>query len=339
MEAIGGIIAALLSAAAQSKAADDQKNLGYANLFETKRENRNREKLAESSQTDAYGNKTYYDPLTRSWKIGTTKTTKNILDAEQNEQLKSLTEDATRNRDANVRKSKRSAAADEEFMKAFTDYKYRPQKSEADYIGDATREALLSRREGAAQAAADVNQALIRMGNGSQVPGVFKAARDADANEFEQTLLGAKRQGESDFLNFEGAKNSKDQQQLEFLRSIADDTSDSPVRFGNENATLAGSESNALSQLLQVLAQNSSNRQGAIGPLMEALGRVPDFSAIGNAIGGLGSLAKGGAKAPYPSGAGTGDTISGPFWEQLGKMGYLKPSQSAFSSVFAGNDF
>jgi hypothetical protein len=164
---------------------------------------------------------------------------------------------------------------------------------------------------------------------------VFKAARDADAGEFEQTLLGAKRQGQQDFLNFEGAKDAKSQRDLDFLRGIADDTSDSAVRFGDENNTLAGRENNALSQLLQVLAQSSSNRQGAIGPLMEALGKVPDFSGIGSAIGSLGKLAGSGQTSPFPSK--NGDTINGPFWELMGKMGYLTPSDS-FSSAFA-NDF
>ncbi|HWV46788.1 MAG TPA: hypothetical protein VN039_12360 [Nitrospira sp.] len=337
MEAIGGIIASLLGVAAQAQAENDQKNLGYANLFETKRENREREKLAESSQTDAYGNKIYYDPLTRAWKIQSTPTTKNILDAEQSEQLKSLTSDAARNRSAAIRKDQRAQQANDLFTQALTDYKYRPQQSEADYVGDATKEALLSRRAGAAEAAAAVNKALIRAGNGSQIPAVFNAARDADANEFEQTLLGAKRQGEQDFLNIGGAKDQKAQQQIDFLRSIADDTSDSPIHFGNENDTLANRSSGALSQLLSVLAQDSANRQGAVGPLMDALGRSPDFSGLGSALGRLGSMGGQQTTSAYPSKTTPQGTIDGGWWQTMGQMGYLTPSSSSASAFM--NEF
>lgn len=293
-----GVIASLLGIAAQAQAQNDQKNLGYANLYETKRTNRKNEKLATSSRKDAYGNKTFYDPVF-GWQIDTTPTTQGILDAEQAETLASLTEDATRNREQARRKEKRSISAEDEFEEAFNKFKYRPQRSEAEYIADATQEKLLARRKGADEAAANVNKTLLRTGNSSNIPAVFKAAREAEADDFESIMLGGKRQGRQDFLSYEGANDGQDMQELEFLRGIADDTSAMPQRFTNTNQELAATAEGALDQLMQTIHMNEQSRQGATGQLMQVLGNTPDFSPLASSLSRLGgSMSKVGASRP-----------------------------------------
>jgi hypothetical protein len=333
MEGVMGLFGSILGIAAQANAQQQQQNLGYQNLWETERENRFRDKLTTSSQTDAQGNQVYYDPGLKQWKIKLTPTTKGIVDAQQLEQGKSLTEDAPRNRAAAVRKDKRSIAAADDFERAFNDYKYRPQKSEDDFIGDATREALLSRRAGASEAASAVNRSLLRTGNGSDIPAVFKAARDADAQEFEDTLLGAKRQGQKDFLALGGANDAKAQQELEFLRGIADDTDTSPVRFGNDNERLQGSEANALAGQLSGVNQDQSSRTGAMDTLIKLAGQTPDFSSFASALSGLGRGMSGGGATGSVDGSGSGGQINPQWYMEMMRQGYMKPS------VATGNDF
>lgn len=296
-----GVIASLLGVAAQAGAQNDQKNLGYMNLYETKRSNRKNEKLATSSREDAYGNVVEYDPVF-GWRIKNTPMTKSILDAEQNETLTSLTEDAARNRNQARRKDERSIMGDDEFERAFNNFKYRPKKTEGEYIADATQEKLLARRKGADETAAAVNKALLRTGNSSNIPSVFKAARDAEANDFESALLGGKRQGMQDFLGMEGGKEGQDMQELEFLRGIADDTTSMAPRFSNFNSELSGTRDNALATLLQTLQGNEGNRQSATASLMQVLGNSPDFAPLAS------SLSKvGGDFASMFGGGGMGD--------------------------------
>jgi hypothetical protein len=142
------------------------------------------------------------------------------------------------------------------------------------------------------------------------------------------TILGAKRRGEQDYLSIEGAKDQLDQQKLDFLRGIADDTADAPVRFGSDNERLASSEQGALSQLISTIGANSSNRQGAVASLMQALGKTPDFAPLASALGRIG----GSAQMKMPGKAGNNDTINGDWWQTMGDMGYLTPSG-------IGNDF
>lgn len=323
MEAIGGIIAALLSAAAQSQAQNDQKNLGYANLYETKRGNRKREKLATSTQEDALGNRVRYDPAAGRWIIEATPTTKGIMNAEQYEQLTSLREDAGRNREARNRRDERSKLADDEFETVFNNYKYRPKANKAGYEADAISDSLRARKDASANTAAAVNKSLIRSGGGSNIPAVFNAARDAEADEFESVLSGAKSRGRQNFYAEESANNSLFQQELGFLQGLADDSGEAPVRFGNDNARMSGQSDAAMAELLQVLQGNESSRQNAMGTLINVAGNSVDFAPLASALGKLGSLGAGMSRKAGPGVAPKDDeTISGGFFDAFRKAGY-----------------
>lgn len=263
-----------------------QQNLGYANLFETKRSNRKKEELATAEKVDARGNRVFYTPGI-GWQIDLDPETAKILDAEDSETLSSLTEDASRNRNSARRTEQRALMGDEEFEKKFNEYKYRPTKSEDAYIGDAIQESLLARRKGSDEAAANTNKSLLRQGTSSNIPAVFKAARDAEADEFEAALLGGKRQGRQDFLQTEGAKDSKMQQELGFLEGLAGSLEALPQRFTNRAETLTGEAGSAMDELLSVIGQNDQARQGAMGTLMQAVGKSPNFSPLASSLGRL----------------------------------------------------
>lgn len=299
---IGALLGALVSGlgvAAEASAQGAQQNLGWANLFETKRANRKKEQLATADQVDARGNRIYYTPGV-GWQIELDPETKKILEAEDYETIMSLTEDATRNRDAARRMDDRSIEADDEFERAFNEYRYRPEKSEAEYIGDAQREKLLARREGSNRAAADMNRNLIRQGQGGDVGKIFAEARNQEANEFEAALLGGKRQGIQDFLSVEGAKDQQDMGELGFLSGLAGQTTNMPQRFTNRADTLSSGAESAMDELLAILAQNESSRQGATGQLMQVLGQSPNFAPLASALGQLGGSFEGSARTTEP---------------------------------------
>lgn len=298
--AIGAMLGALVSGlgiAAEAGAQGAQTNLGYQNLFETKRVNRKKEQLATADKVDARGNRLFYDP-TFGWQIDLDPETKKILEAEDLETLLSLTEDATRNRDAAVRQDDRSKMAGDEFEKIFNEYKFRTPKSEAEYIGDAQREKLQARRKGSDEAAAGVNRALLRQGNSSNIPAVFKASRDAEAAEFEDALLGGKRQGMQDFLQFEGGKDAKAQSELQFLQGLAESVTALPQRFTNRANELSSGASSALTELLQTISSNEGSRQSATSTLMQALGQSPNFSPLASSLGRLNFEGSGEATGP-----------------------------------------
>lgn len=285
------VITSLLGLASQAGAQADQRNLDWANLFETKRTNRKNEQLATSSRKDAYGNEVYYDPVF-GWQIKSTPMTKGILDAEQSETLKSLTEDAGRNRNAAVRRDDRSKMADEEFEKQFNNYKYKPRPTEAEFIADATGEATLAQKLASDSAAAMTNRALMRQGNTSNVPAVFNAARDAEAKNFTQTLLGGKRQGRQDYQNYLAADDGADQQELGFLEGLASGTTSMPQRFTNMNAELGNEAQGALDRLMQTLSLGDASRSAAMGRVSQSAGQSPDFSQLAALFKSLGNEGK-----------------------------------------------
>src|SRR5690606_39718972 len=125
------------------------------------------------------------------------------------ETLKSLTVDASRNRAAAERKDKRSQMTDEQFEKAFNEYKYRPQKSEAEYTGDATRSLLLNREKGLSEASSVLARELMRTGNTSRLPEIFKTADDLYAGTLEEAMIKGKSLGMAQFNEIEGAKDQR----------------------------------------------------------------------------------------------------------------------------------
>jgi hypothetical protein len=280
---LGEIIAALLGLASQQSALQQQANLGYGTLNETKRSNRKQEELATSARTDAYGNRVYYIPGV-GWQIDTTPTTKSILDAEQSEQLASLTEDAPRNRAAAERRDSRSKMADAEFDEAFNRYSNRYRPSEDQFIAEAQDDALDARRKGMDEANAVIARQLLRTGQGSGIGGVYKSAQDAYADDLDMTLATGRDRGRANFAQSVGGADGRDQQELGFLAGLADDTENSPVNFSGTGNQLSAQADSALQTLLATLRGNQSAETSARNNLSGVVGKSVDFSALIKAI-------------------------------------------------------
>lgn len=284
-------------------AQQDQKALSWANLNETKRSNRSSEKLAKSARKDANGNIVQYNEATNEWETVLSPTSKQILEAENAETLASLTQDAPRNRRAAERMDERSIMADDEFEKVFNEYRFRPETSEAEYISDAQNTLLGGKREGLDEAASMLARQLIRSGNSGEIEGIYKSFDDNYADGLAEMLLQGKNAGKQMFLQNEGGKDAKAQQELGFLGNIANGTTTSPVASTNIDRELAATAEGSLGQLLSTLSSNNAARQGAMNGVIQTAGLTPDFSALIKVLSDWEDEAAGttgATNAPYP---------------------------------------
>lgn len=261
-----GLADALLGADAQQ----DANNINWMNLFETKRRNRETEKLAKSSRRDAYGNLLKYTPGI-GWEIDTTPMTESILGAQQKEELESLRKDAPRNRLAAERMDRRSQAADEEFQKKFKQFKYRPQKSEQAEIGDATQQLLRARRKGLDESSAMLSRQLMRTGGSSELASVYKQSNDQYAQSLVDAMLQGKRLGKESYNQQQQTDMQNMGGELNFLKGIADQTTTSPVAQPQIGNQLTQRSDNALSQLIQAIMAGHGPSQSAHNQLASGL--------------------------------------------------------------------
>jgi hypothetical protein len=279
------IIVALLEMGAGASANASTQALNWANLNETKRANRKGEQLATSSREDALGNLVEYVPGV-GWKVRATPTTKGILDAEQTETLASLTQDAPRQRKSAERRNKRAISADEEFQDAFNDYRYRPQKSEEEFIGDTTTELLSARRKGIDELGSVLQRGLLRGGRGDEFASVFKAGDDAYAGSLEDALLRGKTKGREAFMADKAGREGLAQKELAFLSGLAGDEQTLPIRSDSSAMQLSGTADQALQQLLSTIGGNDARRSGAMSQVAQGAGKTLDFSNLARALGG-----------------------------------------------------
>ena len=303
--AIAGAGVGIAQLLASMSAQQDQRNLGYLNLFETRRRNREAERLARSSREDIFGNVMRYVPG-RGFVMDMTPLQEAILNMQQKEQLAQFREDAPRARAAAERVDARAQEAGELFDERFNDYRYRRRKTEQEYISEAIREAMDARRgntrnRGATNAIANM---AIRTGNQGNLPQLLRDARQlANESTVAEDIAGAKREGRQRFLTEENARNETAFAEMGNLRAIADAIVGPDLNFSNENAALTGRADNALSTLLQANQQGTRNINDAYSTLMSAAGRTPDFSGLSSAARSLASLSRGfgsGNNVPVP---------------------------------------
>lgn len=290
-ELLGSVISAMLAANAQ----DNANQVNYANLAETKRSNRFKEDLATSSKEDGFGNKVVYDPAARAWKIIETPITKDILGEQQKEQLAQLTEDAPRNRAAAEARDRRAKMGADAFEEAFNNYRYRPQKSEGAFEGEAVSDALNSRRAGLDEAASVLARQVLRQGNNGNYAAIFKALDDAYAGSLDNAIAAGKARGRAAFQTAQGDADGalKD---LGFYQRVADDTTDSPVSFSDLGSSLGNDQSSAINQLINTIASNQTAYSSASDQLAAGLARSPSIN-----LSGLDSLFSGGGKKKNPA--------------------------------------
>lgn len=284
---IFGALASLAGAGLQFGAQQNANNINWMNLFETKRRNRETEKLAKASRRDAYGNLLKYTPGV-GWEIDTTPMTSAILGAQQKEELESLRTDAPRNRAAAERMDRRSQMGDDEFQKRFNEFRFRPRTTEAVETADATQTLLNARRKGLDEASAILGRQLMRTGGSSELAGVYKQANDQYAKSLEDAMLEGKRIGRQTFQEKEGNDLQRFMSELGFLKNVADTTTTSPVANPQIGNQLTGRADDALQQLVAAVQSGHGPSQAAHRQLADGLSRsYLDLSGVANLLGRL----------------------------------------------------
>jgi hypothetical protein len=261
----------------------DARNLGYANLFEQRRQAREREKLAKSTRTDAYGNTIRYIPG-RGFVTETTPLTQAILNAQQKEQLAGFREDAPRARQAAERIDKRSRQAGELFDERFNEFRHKRRRTREEYEAEAIRDALDARRGRSRndEALNALTRAALRQNNSAIIPNLVRNARNTatDSPTLAEAIANAKRQGRQQYLTETNAENSVDFNELGQLRSIADAFVGPNLNYNNENAALSGRQDNALNTLIQANLANSQATSAASKNAQQLAGQSVDLSPI-----------------------------------------------------------
>lgn len=301
-----GLAQALMGQSAQRQAT----NLGYMNLYETRRANRRQEAeqrrvndLIEALQTatrsDALGNKISYDKALNEFSTELTPMTQTTLDSQANELLRQLREDAPRNRAAAERKDRRSRMADEQFEDVFRQYQYRPRQSEQAAISDATNELLSARQTGLKQAQGDIAKTLLRQGNTSALPEAASAISRQYSDTLADALMQGRQLGGQRFRESEAANTNQFLTELNQLRGIAGDTTTSPVGRSNAAEDLTNRSDQALQQLVaalssggnaltSIIGQGADRTSSASARLAQQLANsAPNLSGIASALSGL----------------------------------------------------
>lgn len=278
----------IASIAAQRDAQRDQRNLGYLNLYEQKRQARERERLAKATRSDAYGNKVVYKPGI-GFVTETTPLTAAILGAQQKEQLAQFRDDAPRVRAAAERTDKRAKQAGEVYDEKFNRYRYGNQKTEAEYVAEAVRDAALnykSKNRTSRNGSGTIARQAIRMGNTAELPKILAAARQQEqvGGTLAEAIASAKRLGKQQFHAERGAELQTTFGELNQLQSTADKVTPVNFNWNNENAALSGRQDNALSGLIQTNAQNSQAIGNAYNTVAQAAGKSPDFGILAGAL-------------------------------------------------------
>jgi|SRR6478736_1466297 len=283
-----GAGASLASALLGNRAQQDANNIGYLNLYETRRRNRATENMAKSSRRDAYGNLMKYTPGV-GWEIDTTPMTSAILGAQQKEELEGLRTDAPMARAARVRQDKRASSADDEFEKRFNEFKYRPRKSEEAEVGDATNLLLSTRRKGLDEASALLARQLMRTGGSSELSRVYKGANDTYVQSLEDAILKGRSMGKEAYRQNEQSDLSNRGGELKLLASLAGDTANPNLpNVSGYDSDLSGRSDDALKTLLSAMQQGTGNINNASSALMrQVAGSGLDLSGFANALGGL----------------------------------------------------
>lgn len=277
--AAGGLAQAIM----QANAINNQNNINWMALQETKRSNRKAEELQRATRRDAYGNEMEFVPGL-GWIPRLTGITKNILDAEQRERRANLTEDAPRNRAAAQRMDQRSIAADEEFEKLFNEFRFREKPNKSQYTSDATQLLLNNRRKGLDEAASMLARQLIRGGSGSQIEKVFSEADQAYAGSLDDAMLRGKMLGEQNYNNAIESDLRQRGGEMDLVRAIADKTTTSPVNFSGFNQQMTGQMDDALQQLIGSIESGRGATQNAYGRLASGYGQTPDLGALISAL-------------------------------------------------------
>jgi len=265
---------------------DARLDLEQQRLNEARRAREQQYNLLTSDRKDAHGNVTRFTEG-RGFETILAPLIQEIVNAQNMERHKSLTQDAKRNRDSRNRRDDRSIRADELYNEKLTDYEYSPELNEDDFKAEAIREALLTYNKGEGDMGQVARQA-IRSGNTSAI-GQFQSANAGGPQALMKAIFDAKRAGSGRYHGEKQAKTASEFGEMNQLRNAANDTGEAPLRFGNDADKATAQSNSALQQLSSAMMQGSSGVQSALSSVGRASssGGGTDWGNIFGSVAGL----------------------------------------------------
>lgn len=291
MDPLSGIIG-LAGIASQSSHQNLQTALQWMNLQWQKEQARRQERFSMATRSDAYGNQQKYDELMNEWKQILTPTQNQILKAGEKEQLLSLTEDATRNRDIKRAQADRGKEAGKDYNRALAGYRFDQPKGEAS-IRDNLNAIMGSGEEAGqkGQQAASIRQAL-RSGRGALLPNIVKSADDSVGQGLADRLLKARQQGVQEAATRLQAHDARYIPELQTFSQLMDAGGGAPIKYSDLPQAMAGQQSEQARAIQAALQATASNVGGAYNALAAAAGKSPDFGAAARGFGSPASRTK-----------------------------------------------
>jgi len=296
-EMIGGILGAGASLAGAALSAQAQQTANIINWMNLQFQKRNADKqfrLSTAARSDAYGNKQSYDDLLDEWKLALTPTQEKLTKAGEAEQLRSVTEDAARNRAIRVQQRERGIEAGKDYNRVLAQWRYGGPKSELSIRDELTDLLAGVERDKQRSKNTEMVTAAMREGRGADAAAIRKATSDAAGGTLASNMLQAKTQAAQEYAARSKMHSESTLPVLAELQKLMDLGGDMPVKFSDTPDKLAALQQQQFTGMQQALTAGGSAIGGAFKNLAESSGKSPDFSGIAKALSGIGG--KGGGK-------------------------------------------
>jgi hypothetical protein len=210
--------------------------------------------MGKAGRTDAYGNKQRYNSATNEWETDLTDTQENLVKAGEQEQLKSLTEDAMRNRDIKKRAVSRGLEAGQDYSKTLSEFKNTAPASEDAIKGELTQLlAGVTESKGRKGNAEAIRQSIRQGGKGNTIPALIRASDEDMGGELAENLLKARTGAVAEKAGRETAHSAKYIPRLTQLAQLMDMGGDAPARFSETPASQVQQQGSQASAMLQAL--------------------------------------------------------------------------------------
>lgn len=254
------------------------------------------QRFAQAGRGDAYGNKQSYDEILNEWKIALTPTQSKIIKAGEQEQLRSLTEDAARNRAIKRQQRERGLEAGKDYNRVLAEYRYGGPKSELAIRDELTNLLAGVEQEQSGKQKAEIMRAALREGRGGDFASIIGAFNEASGKTNATNMLQARQQAATEHAARTQQHMQKTLPVMAELQKLMD-MGGGPLLPQSEvpNALMAMQQQQAAG-IGAAMQNEASNVGGAFGQLAKSMGQSPDFSGIAKSLSSMGGGGKGGGR-------------------------------------------
>ncbi len=298
MAEIMGALVGLVGAGLQASAQAQEQTIQLAQLQFQKQQAAKNQRFAAATRTDAYGNQQRYNAATNTWETDLTPTQRAIVGAGEQEQLKKLTEDATRNRLILEEQRQRGLQAVPDYNKALAGFRYDQAPSRgADENQLYTLMSLASQDVigGDRQA---IGRTMLRQGRGADYATAIKVLDDAQGQSVGPNLLSAYEKSIPQFAQDVAQRQNYYLPRLQALQQMmAGGSSSAPSPYSTVPQELNAIEGQQAAAIQSANQSGAAAVGGAYNELAKAYGQSPNLSGVASALAGLG---KGGGKGSQP---------------------------------------